>query len=125
MQPFTNAVEPFAGLPDVSDVHDLDDADRACLDDLRAALERHGRQSRFGITLLHSHFPVTADEVLIEECDPITRTLTIQPRVKSTVNADKILETQWRLDCGTTLQGCSQYCTQSGSSHTTGHSGSP
>jgi hypothetical protein len=64
--PHIDEVTPFAG-------EDVD-----CLREIREVLERHDRLGRFGVTLLHSHFNVAPDEVLVETASD-ERTLTVAP----------------------------------------------
>lgn len=66
-------------VPDITEVRPVDDADRDCLLELRAVLERHHALDRFGVNLLHDHFDVAEDEVLLEVCDVEQHTLTIRP----------------------------------------------
>jgi hypothetical protein len=66
-------------LLDITEVRPLDESDLPVLDELREVLERHGALDRFGLNLLHDHFPVADDEVLVEVCDTEQRTLTIRP----------------------------------------------
>jgi hypothetical protein len=84
--------------------------DEAVIDEVRKVLENHGALDRFGLTLLHSHFDVAPDEVLVETVDAEARTLTIRPRPKAELDekADPI-ETSWRLspDGG---RECIVYC---------------
>jgi hypothetical protein len=81
--------------PHVDDVHHLDNGDLACIDEIRQVLSRHGKLDRFGVNLLHRHFPITENEVLVETCDEMTRTLTIRPEQRGGVaNA---LQTSWQL----------------------------
>jgi hypothetical protein len=68
--------------PDIMDVEPLGAADHACLQEIKDVLLRHGRLNRFGVTLLHEHFAISHDEILVEECDPANRTLTIRPEKK-------------------------------------------
>ena len=49
-------------LTDIDEVERLSESDQACFDDIREALRKHGKLQRFGVTLLHSHFPVQDDE---------------------------------------------------------------
>ena len=82
--------------PDLIDIVPLGEADRACLDAVRAALSAHGSLDRFGLTLLHDHFPLQDGELLVETCDPDSRTLTIAPGVVDTNNTDdRLIETNW------------------------------
>ena len=71
----------YAALRDMegSDVATLDDADRACLDALGRHLVRSGACRRFGVALLHRHFLVADDELLVETGDVDRRTVEIKP----------------------------------------------
>lgn len=95
-------------LPDITDVEPVGEADRDCLEEeLRAVLTRHGRLDRFGLTLLHDHFPVASNEMLVETCDPESRTLTIIPEVIDPNDAEyRLVGTNWRFsDDGDVIAG--------------------
>ncbi|WP_307806356.1 hypothetical protein [Streptomyces sp. FH025] len=64
------------------------------MSDLVAVLERHGNLDRFGLCLLHDHFPVASDEILVETHDSDARTLHIQVEKASTTKHAKA--SQWR-----------------------------
>jgi hypothetical protein len=64
----------WSALPPLHETPPLDDADMACLAEIRGVLLRHGRLDRFAIHLAHSHFELAPDEVLIERPDPDGRT---------------------------------------------------
>lgn len=99
---------PLPPLPNIDDVRPVDDTDQACFDAVRRVLEEHGALSRFGLTLLHSHFDVAAAEVLVERVDSETRTLTIRPiDIDAAANA---VETSWRLDDPSGQQRCETRC---------------
>lgn len=87
-----------ATLPDIVDVRPVDETDRACLLEVRAVLERHGALKRFGINLLHDHFPMDDDEVLLEVCDPEERTLTIRPGTASSLEEGRFVGTNFQFD---------------------------
>lgn len=107
----TESVGSETDLRDIDEVAARGEADEECIAEVKAVLERHCRLSRFGLLLLHSHFPVAADEVLVEECDHVSRTLTIRPKQKSTLTEVVVKETQWRLDSESALTSCMQICT--------------
>lgn len=100
----------YQGLSDIDAVAPLDDADRACLADMREVLKRHGRLDRFGVMLLHSHFPIHEGEVLLERCDPDLRQLTLEVAPQSVLASDQIVPTSWRLSDESVLLGCYQAC---------------
>jgi hypothetical protein len=59
----------YAMLPDIdtTDVGIITADDHACLDEVGSCLLGAKVQSRFGVTLLHTHFPIYDDEMLLEE----------------------------------------------------------
>lgn len=57
----------WSQLADIDEVvGDLCARDRAFLRDVGRLLAKHGAATRFGVTLLHSHFPVSSTEALVE-----------------------------------------------------------
>jgi hypothetical protein len=83
-----------------------EDAD--CLDEMRDVLARHNRLNRFGVVLLHSHFPVADDEILLEETDSATRTSTIRPVKRAELDPGDVINTTWSLDGFAALQVCTK-----------------
>lgn len=95
----------------VEEVAPLTEDDRDCLLEIREVLLRHGGLDRFGITLLHSHFPLGEDEVLIEETDISARVQTVRPVARQQLEGVDVLETNWRF--GETIQPllyCAKLC---------------
>lgn len=105
------------GLLDITEVKPLSDEDRACFADLKDVLARHGALNRFGVSLLHSHFPVYEGEVLVEECDEEARTLTLMPRNRAELTEKTLLQTNWRLDTDEAVQQCQAYCVMTSDGH--------
>jgi hypothetical protein len=101
-----------AELPDISEVKPLDERDKACFREVREVLSRHGLLERFGLTLLHQHFPLSDDEALLETIDTEKRTLTIKPVPKADLPPS--IETQWQLLSGEALLVCHGYCSPGG-----------
>lgn len=99
-------------LPDIDDVAPLSADDEACLTEVRRVLEEHGALQRFGVALLHQHFAVQDDEILVEECDVASRTLKIRPQKRTSPATSRSIQTVWRLDTPTPVQGCMQVCTK-------------
>ena len=56
---------PLAKLPTIDEVVPVGPDDEACINEIRSVLARHNALQRFGITLLHKHFDITDDEVLL------------------------------------------------------------
>lgn len=82
--------ESTGTLPDIDQVMPFSAADEACLKELREVLVRHAATDRFGIDLLHSHFPMADDELLLEETDVENRTQTISVIGRADVPAGAI-----------------------------------
>lgn len=114
----------YRDLEDIDDVPPLGTEDAACLEELRAVLLRHNAIERFGITLLHSHFPVREGERLLETCDTDQRRLTVQPVPDDALIGREIVETEWRFDRSGDIQAamtCAKACVAKNKSHTRTH----
>lgn len=96
-------------LPDIDEVAPVGPPDQACIDEVRAVLEKHGALRRFGLTLLHQHFDIAADEVLVETIDQENRILTTQPMSIDALTGSGV-ETSWRLDSPSRMQVCETLC---------------
>lgn len=96
-------------LPHINDIAPMNDADMPCINELREVLKKHGALDRFGITLLHKHFDVEADEVLVERTDESTKVQTIKPYKKAGLDTC-IQQTAWRLSDDVAVMGCYTVC---------------
>ena len=98
-------------LKDIDEVEPVNSDDRDCLLEIREVLKRHGRQDRFGVALLHKHFALRNDELLVERTNKELRTLIIQPVTPQ--DAGSTVGTIFRLGDGEAPEaflGCMQYC---------------
>ncbi|KOX02153.1 MULTISPECIES: hypothetical protein [unclassified Streptomyces] len=89
-----NVSAPRTPLPRFEEAEGLGPGDAEFVRDVVAVLAKHGNLDRFGLCLLHDHFPLAADEVLVETNDPAARTLHVQVE-----KADRTRHTrasQWR-----------------------------
>ena len=93
---------------DINVIREIGQSDEDCLAEIREVLAKHNCLDRFGVTLLHTHFDMDDDEILMETCDPATRTLTITPIKKADMDPDDVIITNWSLNNGESLQGCSK-----------------
>ncbi len=98
----------WAAIPDISETKPLSQNDKDCLREVRDVLSRFGCLDRFGVSLIHKHFDIDADEILVETIDAESRTLTVQP-VKRAVLPTAI-ETQWQLATGDAVMVCNKWC---------------
>ena len=108
MQPLREPIQ-YRELNDIDHIQGFDADDTACLDEIAAVLQKHGKSNRFGIALLHKHFELAEDEILLERCDKTTRTLTLRPEKISSQDARHAIETIWT--CGDAhAQACKRQC---------------
>ena len=98
------------GLKHIDDILPLNDNDNDCVEELKSVLKKHKALDRFGITLLHKHFEMEEDEILLEECDEENRTLILTPVKQNSVKNKKSIETNWRLDTLTSMAKCVSLC---------------
>lgn len=87
----------WAPLEDIDDIEPLGTDDAPCLREVYEVLKRHGRQDRFGVTLLHKHFAMNDDEVLLEQTDLAARSLILRPAKADSAEIDRSMQTSWRL----------------------------
>lgn len=99
----------LADLPTIDQVIPVGPHDEECIEELRQVLVRHGALQRFGITLLHKHFDVGDEEVLLESVDADNRTLTQTPTSRG-VSHGRAIETAWRLDDPLAQRRCEIIC---------------
>jgi hypothetical protein len=104
-------------------VEPFSETDKACMEDLREVLRKHNKLDRFGVTLLHKHFDITDDEMLVETVDEIKRIQTARPMKKSEIATldGQMVETCWSLQEGAAMRVCKRVCFQAHGGHHTGH----
>ena len=83
-------------LKDIDDIEPLNDSDLPCLLEVRDVLKKHNRLSRLGVCLLHSHFDLNSDEIMLEYTDAEQRVLTTKA-VRNDHNTDNKVATMWML----------------------------
>lgn len=77
----------WSDLEHIADVKPIGDDDAQCLEEVRLVLQKHNSLDRFGIALLHSHFELAADEMMLETTDAERREHVVRP-VKSSYPQD-------------------------------------
>jgi hypothetical protein len=116
----TTASQPI----DFDDVADLDESDHECMAEVARVLAAHGKLERFDLALAHGHFPLAADEILIETNDPVRRTLMVRPISTADLPSSvEVRETQWQFVDGIEAsKRCRQACfVDLNDRHTTSH----
>ena len=100
----------WADLKDIDEVEPIGVRDYECLAEIREVLKKHGKRDRLGVALLHKHFDMVGDEVLVEYSDKEERVLTIKP-VKAGAAGNTVGTIYRLLDGGfESMMGCQQYC---------------
>lgn len=117
MNASVGTLEPLVHVDDVEPYNA--ESDKALFNELHDVLERHGALKRFGVTLLHQHFDISDDEILLETTDRDVRTQMIQLVQKSEIGDLDYIETSWRLDTGQPMMSC--ICIKQGDSHSHQH----
>ena len=97
------------GLPDVDATREIGDVDADLLAELKDVLARHDALGRIGLVLLHSHFDLADNEVLVETVDRDQRTLMIRPVPREHLQGGTLVPTIFRLDLGRGAQPV-QFC---------------
>jgi hypothetical protein len=99
-----HGVEDYAALPDMdaTDVGDLRDDDRACLEELGQYLVSTDAWQRFGIWLLHKHFEPEPGEVFVESTMRAPRGTQTAPTMRSAFADQGLSTTAIRFDDWTT-----------------------
>jgi len=102
----------WAALPDITDVPRLIAEDHAVLDAIRDVLIRHGALEKFGVHLLHKHFDLAEDEVLVEYTNVEARTqeCRVEKRVSDRAEPHDRIETMWSFTRPGALRVCDQQC---------------
>ncbi len=102
----------WSSLPDIADVPRIDDMDYECLDEIRDVLVRHNAIGRFGVHLVHKHFNVAPDEVLVEYTDIEARTLNcrVEKRMNGDIEPKNRIETMWSFVGDGATRVCDQQC---------------
>ena len=101
----------WSRLSDIGEVKPIDDDDADCLIEIRDVLKKHGKLDRFGVALLHSHFDIGEDEIMLETNDERSRTLVTKP-VKQSEDVNSNVGTIWVLTEGDIIAAsrCYQRC---------------
>ena len=86
-------------LLDIDEVDPINDTDYEVLEKVRQILNEYNYTDRFGITLLHKHFDVEQDEILMEDTDTENRISTIKVE-KGSNQSGKTIETMWKFGKG-------------------------
>lgn len=96
----SDEVKNWNDLADINDVSEFSDDDESCLNEIQAVVEKYGMQKRFGVSLLHKHFDIHDDKMLVERYNPATRSLTLRPEKIEDLKDQDLITTMYRFDGG-------------------------
>lgn len=101
----------WTSFKDIDDIEPVNEGDHACLLELREVLRKYGQQDRFGVALLHSHFDLEEDEVMLETSDHSNRSLHLNA-VRQSETGKHDVGTIWKLADGDldVASWCRSYC---------------
>ena len=102
----------WSSLEDIDGIEPLNKSDENCLQEIYEVLKKHGKQDRLGIALLHKHFDLQDNEIMLEVSDHESRELVTTP-VNSDVAGNGNVGTIFALRDGNTIETmshCHQYC---------------
>ena len=110
MQPQTQQMHmhPLMMTPNIHDVKPFDPAtDTTLFNELFGVLQKHGAVDRFGICLLHNHFEIKPDEMVVERTDSNNRIqqCTVEPKD----DEREYIQTQWTFEDGG-IMSCDSHC---------------
>jgi hypothetical protein len=105
--PLAFAVNRLTGI---GEVERRLDSEARLFGEIRELLKRYGVEKKYGLALLHKHFDLADDEVLVEYTDIENRTLITRPTPRSEASARNAVETIWSLESGTATTSCALFC---------------
>ena len=88
----------YAALPMIEEAEELSDKDAACLQEVGDVLGKYGVLDRFGLCVLHKHFELEPDEILVEFIDHEDRSTVTRPVKMEALPEARVSESIWRLD---------------------------
>lgn len=97
-------------LTDINDVERRLESEADVFSEVKEVLKRYGLEKKYGLALLHKHFDLADDEVLMEYTDLENRTLVSKATKRSDISLVDAIETVWSLDSDTAMTGCAVFC---------------
>ena len=116
----------WSSLHNIDAVAPINDGDADCLAEIRDVLKKHGKMNRLGVALLHSHFELATDEIMLESADDGSRTL-VTRAVKQSEAGTHNVGTIWKLNDGdfAATSWCRKFCERGILGHSKSHNDVP
>jgi phosphopentomutase len=106
MNSLENVEANISEMPHITEVIARTSADDQLFKELYEVLKRHDADHRFGVTLIHKHYEVAPDEILMEYTDEEARIQTIKVEKIADVEMNGTIETSWSLKDGKVQMSC-------------------
>lgn len=84
----------WSSLKDIDGVEPIGEKDHEVLGELSQVLLKHGYTDRFGVCLLHRHFDISQDEIIMENTDVEARVSVLS--VEKDLGGSNSIETMWK-----------------------------
>lgn len=97
-------------LNNINDVERRLESEAGFFTEVRELLKRHGLEKKYGLALLHKHFDLDDDEVLMEYTDLENRMLVSKATKRTEISFVNAIETVWSLDNDNVTTGCAVFC---------------
>lgn len=88
--------EAYKNLPYIDDVKEYSKEDEALFKEIKEVLKKYNVLDKFGITLLHTHFLVKKDEIMVEHYNPEDKTQLTKPHPKEDIEKLGLVPISWR-----------------------------
>ena len=90
MSALTISPVQWSSYKDIDDIEPVNDSDSKCMEEVRDVLKKHNRLDRFGLALLHKHFDLQDDEIMLERSFENERKLVLKPEKIKNIGDNKI-----------------------------------
>ncbi|EAY26623.1 hypothetical protein [Microscilla marina] len=88
--------KPYKNLPYIDDVKEYTKEDEALFKEIKEVLKKYNVLDKFGITLLHTHFPVKKGEIMVEHYNPEDKSQLTKPHPKEDIEKLGLVPISWR-----------------------------
>ena len=88
----------WAATKDLEDCEPLSQEDFECMKELREILCKYGKLDRFALHLIHKHFDLSDDEILVEYSDSSTREQVFKVEKLDADIVEHSVPTTWTLE---------------------------
>ncbi len=98
-------------LKDINAIEKLNESDNSCILELKKVLKKYKKEDKFGLLLLHKHFDIEEDEIMLESIDIENRILTTKPCKIHNLNEKSYTQTVWSFSNQPVLnKSCESFC---------------